>query len=421
MIAACKNLGKKVLWIGDQKQMQPIIMLSDETIARNDYYMLANGFQTLCDNFKYPSYILTETRRLLPRAAALTSTFYHVPIKSVAVFEYLFKDANKDYFPKDGGCSIVYLTMPAGKKDDYKSCQYVAGIVDDVLQKEKELDVAVLAKFTDSVKMLQNCVIDRLGTRQNVLVDTVERVQGLTCDVCIFYIPNTMMAMSLDRPLFNVATSRAKQMTIIVCDPTIKNENCDNDVRRFLALGGNGATEIVPASAPTTTSEETSPAAAAGFKVLGKIDLSQFETPKQKAVKSQVKRNIYIIDTNVFVNCPDILSKIDASYQVVLSAKVIDELDKLKITLDTDGKRNVEKARRSINRAMDNPNVTMELSDPSLLPDDFNKRSPDNSILTVALKFKSENPILLTSDNGLQIKAKGLKVATISLKDYLAR
>ena len=33
MIAACKNLGKKVLWIGDQKQMQPIILLSDETIA----------------------------------------------------------------------------------------------------------------------------------------------------------------------------------------------------------------------------------------------------------------------------------------------------------------------------------------------------------------------------------------------------
>ena len=99
---------------------------------------------------------------------------------------------------------------------------------------------------------------------------------------------------------------------------------------------------------------------------------------------------------------------------------VIDELDKLKITLDPEGKRNVEKAPRNINRAMDNPNVTMELSDPSLLPDDFNKRSPDNNILTVALKFKDDNPILLTSDNGLQIKAKGLKVSTISLKDFLA-
>ena len=420
MIAACKNLGKKVLWIGDQKQMQPIILLSDETIVRNDYYMLANGFQTLCDNFRYPSYILTETRRLLPRAAALTSIFYHVPIKSVAKFDYLFKDRKREYFPENGGAAIVYMSMPAGKKDDYASCQYVAGIVEDVLQNKVDLSIAVLTKYTDSVKMLQNCVIDRIGTRQNILIDTVERVQGLTCDVCIFYIPNYIMALSLDRPLFNVATSRAKQMTIIVCDPSLKTENCDNDVRKYLDSVSSGLISPSNEKPDTIKDDQPSPAEATGFKVVGKIDLSKFETPKQKAVKSQVKKNIYIIDTNVFINCPDILTKIDASYLVVLSAKVIDELDKLKITLDPEGKRNVEKALRNINRAMDNPNVTMELSDPSLLPDDFNKRSPDNNILTVALKFKDDNPILLTSDNGLQIKAKGLKVSTISLKDFLA-
>ena len=50
-----------------------------------------------------------------------------------------------------------------------------------------------------------------------------------------------------------------------------------------------------------------------------------------------------------------------------------------------------------------------------------NKRSPDNNILTVALKFKDENPILLTSDNGLQVKAKGLNMKTISLKDFLKK
>ena len=84
-------------------------------------------------------------------------------------------------------------------------------------------------------------------------------------------------------------------------------------------------------------------------------------------------------------------------------------------------KQNVEKALRIINRAMDRRNVKMELSDPELLPTDFNKKSPDNNILSVALKFKHENPILLTSDNGLQVKAKGLGIATISLKDFLKR
>lgn len=48
----------------------------------------------------------------------------------------------------------------------------------------------------------------------------------------------------------------------------------------------------------------------------------------------------------------------------------------------------------------------MEISNTSLLPIDFEKRSPDNLILSVALKFKSENPIILTSDIGLQVKLK---------------
>lgn len=68
---------------------------------------------------------------------------------------------------------------------------------------------------------------------------------------------------------------------------------------------------------------------------------------------------------------------------------------------------------------MDKRDVRMEQSDLSLLPLDFDKRSPDNNILTVALKYKSDNPIILTSDNGLQVKAKGLKLTTISLKEFL--
>ncbi len=61
----------------------------------------------------------------------------------------------------------------------------------------------------------------------------------------------------------------------------------------------------------------------------------------------------------------------------------------------------------------------MDMADLTLLPNDFSKKSPDNFILSVALKYKEENPIMLTSDNGLQIKAKGLGITTITLKDFL--
>ena len=69
----------------------------------------------------------------------LLANHYFEDLKALIIASYLFKDDKKDYFTKDGGCSIVYLSMPAGKKDDYASCQFVAGIVEDVLQKDKDL------------------------------------------------------------------------------------------------------------------------------------------------------------------------------------------------------------------------------------------------------------------------------------------
>ena len=117
----------------------------------------------------------------------------------------------------------------------------------------------------------------------------------------------------------------------------------------------------------------------------------------------------------------NVCDKIGKNNQIILSAKVVDELDKLKITLNDEDKRNDEKALRNINRALDDSNVSFEVANTNLLPIDFNRRSPDNLILSVALKYKDENPLLLTSDNGLQVKAKGLKIATISLKDFLKR
>lgn len=48
----------------------------------------------------------------------------------------------------------------------------------------------------------------------------------------------------------------------------------------------------------------------------------------------------------------------------------------------------------------------MEEADISLLPSGFDKNNPDCMILSVALKYKNENLILLTSDNMLQTRAE---------------
>jgi DNA replication ATP-dependent helicase Dna2 len=123
------------------------------------------------------------------------------------------------------------------------------------------------------------------------------------------------------------------------------------------------------------------------------------------------------IDTNVFINYPEILSKIDAQYPIILSAKVIDELDKLKIRSEQE-KKNAETALRLLNRE-NSRKIIFETADASLLPADYDRRSPDNLILSVALKYKDENPIMMTSDNGLQLKCKILGITTITLKAFL--
>lgn len=151
-------------------------------------------------------------------------------------------------------------------------------------------------------------------------------------------------------------------------------------------------------------------------KVVDKIDLSKLDKKRKEIVEGE--ENIYIIDTNVFVTCPDIISRIGKEFKVIIPAKVLDELDKLKLKPEVD-KKALSDAARNINYAFSKNYSQMEDADVSLLPNGFDKKNPDCMILSVVLKHKKENPILLTSDNILQTRARGLGITTISLKEFL--
>ena len=145
-----------------------------------------------------------------------------------------------------------------------------------------------------------------------------------------------------------------------------------------------------------------------GVKVVGKIDLSNMPA----------RSKTYIIDTNVFIDCPDIINKIPKRDKIILSAKVVDELDAAKVRLDEHGKMNASRALKLIKSQLKPRKIEMVCADLSLLPIDFVK-TPDNMILSVAMKYKDQNAIMLTSDNGLQIKSKGLGIKTVTLRDFL--
>lgn len=129
---------------------------------------------------------------------------------------------------------------------------------------------------------------------------------------------------------------------------------------------------------------------------------------KEKEFELIKKRKSIIIDTNILIEEPKIIDIIGSLQSIIFSAKVIDELDGLKNRSET--KEKAQEAIREIRKHQKNRNISFNTSKVDNLPDDLNKKSPDNMILSVALQYQKRNPILLTNDKGLQIKAEMLEI-----------
>ena len=461
MFAAVKLLGKKTLYVGDPNQLSPVISLNSDRIARRNYHFYVDGLVSINALGTIPAYSLTTTYRLPARAASFTGIFYDNILvstqdkKTTFIYDGLPQEFSVVLNPQ-GGPSMIKMDLPLGDKKPQSVLMLSTIFVSAFLSLKEKLHISVLSSYIETTKALQKSIFQTVGNHSNLLIDTVSRIQGLTTDVTIYVIPNTGYSFSLDKRLFNVATSRATRHTIIICDTNILSNGkalMNYDVFQFLSkLNETQSFRILPTvksnqialetkkdddnefvqneveqkKASVQLEEKETPVENSTFiktevpkvsvKIVGFVDLTEFQSKK----KVQSKKT-YIIDTNVFVECPDICNIINGDCQIILSAKVIDELDKLKITLEGNNKENVNKALSCINKALNRPNISFEVANTQLLPVDFNRRSPDNLILSVALKYKDSKPTLLTSDNGLQIKCKGLGITTISLKDFLRR
>lgn len=410
MIAVSFKLGKKVVWVGDQKQLPPIVLTNEDIINWNNWKDIVNGFNTLCNSTDYKSFLLKNTFRLTKRGAECTGVFYDNLLHSVS--EYQTTPTNISWINHQGGPMMEYVALPLGEKAPEVAIHVILSKVKDILATSSKASIAVLCKFKDSIRALQKAFVLGLSVKElpdNIKIETVDRVQGLTIDYCFFLIPNVSTRYSLQSELFNMATSRARYNTIIVADKLLLKENMSEDVRKYLLKASNNS---------FVSFAKTISAGSITLTVKDKIDLSKFE--KKRAELVNEKENIYIIDTNVFVNCPDIISKIGKKYKIIIPSTVLEELDKLKIKEGID-KITLSKAAKNISMAFTQQYSCMEDANVSLLPNGFDRKNPDCKILSVALKHSEENPILLTSDNMLAARAKGLGITTITLKDFLRR
>ena len=421
-IAVAKLLGKKIILVGDPLQLPPIVNQENPSNISQDIDLMQESFTFYASTIDCPKFRLTTTYRFSANACFQINTFYENSLKSKSAIQKgdSILSGLPSFYNKKGGCSLHYYES-TNLKGLYN---LLYNQINSLLQVKPNFEIAILSSTKKGVKLLRDNLLFKFKDYQNqILINTVDSIQGLTIDFCFYFaFSDGSPAFSFKLNRFNVATSRARYCTLILLDdvykiiPPYKSQVAEFISKCNLEKEGNSNFTIIDENNIVYTNSQKN-TASPGLKVIDKIDLSKFEKPKKEIIKG--KENIYIIDTNIFVNYPEIISKIDKQYQIILSAKVIDELDYLKISLTEEQRKNVHKAIKHINESFDKRNIKMDTADLTLLPNDFNKKSPDNFILSVALRYKSENPIMLTSDNGLQIKAKGLGIKTITLKAFL--
>lgn len=242
MFAVAKLLGGKRLYVGDTNQLAPVITINEDRIVRRNYHFYANGLDSISRVGQIPSYRLSKTYRLTERSAQFTGLFYNGDLssKAEAPVPFLYDDLTDRVamlLHPQGGPTLLKTDLPLGDKKPMAAMLLTSLLVSALLSRRENLHVSVLTFYVETTKALQRAIYQTIGSHNNLLIDTVSRIQGLTTDITIYVIPNTSYRRQLDRRLFNVATSRARRHTIIVSDKEILShlDMIDTDVCLYLS------------------------------------------------------------------------------------------------------------------------------------------------------------------------------------------
>ena len=222
-ILAFKQLGVKCLIVGDPMQLPPIIISPNKSVYKAwNTNIQVEGLKTYALGTNVKSYRIITTFRLTPASAQLTGVFYNNCFKSVQKKRLDFNLCCSTYFPKEGGVLYQYT-------DDYTNgiisgsgIEIISNIVNLIGENYPEKSLAIISPFNDTVKLLQKTFLTDF-TLENITIETIDRIQGITVDYAILYVPGRNPGFALDERRFNVATSRSRSTTLIVSDMPLTN------------------------------------------------------------------------------------------------------------------------------------------------------------------------------------------------------
>ena len=234
MIAASFKLGQNVMLIGDQNQLSPIVELSEDLIRRYSWQQMIDGFDSSCKYFGMKSFMLSDSYRLPERAVKSTGVFYNNKLRSVSAEQSV--PSFVSFVNKKGGPVLIPVTMDVGKKAPAGAFEVIFNMTKKLLEENPKYRIAILSKFRETTRKLHEFFVMNWNSGDfpvNLKIETVDRVQGTTEDFCFFLIPNASFQYSVERPLFNVATSRARYNTFIVIDEALLRMNMPKEVRDY--------------------------------------------------------------------------------------------------------------------------------------------------------------------------------------------
>jgi rRNA-processing protein FCF1 len=128
-------------------------------------------------------------------------------------------------------------------------------------------------------------------------------------------------------------------------------------------------------------------------------------------------RSVFILDTSALIESPELLKAIRHDEFIVVSKRVIDELDDKK--RDEELRPSVAKATRGLQEF---PKAQIQFcdGDMTLLSPDYRMKG-DNLILSVAVRYRKHRPVLLTNDKNLALKAKAENIIAMSVDEFEKR
>lgn len=243
--------GTKLIFVGDHKQLDPIIPKSSGNPLFN-----SSVFRLLADNYPTHINLLNLSYRLNPELVRIPSKlFYNNRVLSACNTNKSFVRFDCNYQAEiinHESCELLFIhhEFDALGRSPYEA-KITAGIVKDLLNNKVDIkNIAVITPYRAQVREVKRALVEqnvlKVDKLDTIFIDTVERMQGQEKDYVIYTFANSNPAEIEDRLDFfysanrlNVAITRAKIKNIVIanekifniCRDYIKQNRITNDLK----------------------------------------------------------------------------------------------------------------------------------------------------------------------------------------------